>query len=392
MLKILFLSFYYEPDLSAGSFRSTALVNHLSRHSVDLDVVTTEPNRYSSFKPSAPSFSHEKNIKIFRIRIPNKQNGMVAQIITFSSYYRSALKLVKKNEYDMVFATSSKLFTAFLGARIARKKRLPLYLDIRDIFLDTVCDILPSKFIWPVSKVLSLFERYTFKSANHINLVSKGFAPYFKKSYPNLSLSFYTNGIDKEFLNSPLVSHSTPRKNTIVNVVYAGNIGEGQGLELILPELAKMLNGQAKFRIIGDGNKRKKLESVLRKFSLNNVEVVDPVAREKIITEYINSDILFLHLNNHDAFKKVLPSKLFEYAATGKPIWAGLNGYSADFAISEISNCEIFMPGDVIDAIKKFSSISIKVEQRFNFKNKFSRERIMREMALNVISVAKRET
>ena len=41
--------------------------------------------------------------------------------------------------------------------------------------------------------------------------------------------------------------------------------------------------------------------------------------------------ILFIHLNAYPAFEKVLPSKIFEYAATGKPILAGVSGYSADF-------------------------------------------------------------
>ena len=36
--------------------------------------------------------------------------------------------------------------TAALGAWIARRKRARLYLDIRDIFVDTIGDMLPSAF------------------------------------------------------------------------------------------------------------------------------------------------------------------------------------------------------------------------------------------------------
>ena len=104
---------------------------------------------------------------------------MVDQMMAFKEYYR-AMKILSKNDYDLVFATSSRLFTAFLGARLANKNRLPLYLDIRDIFLDTIQDVLSPKINWFLTPVLSFIERYTFNSARQINLVSEGFTPYFK--------------------------------------------------------------------------------------------------------------------------------------------------------------------------------------------------------------------
>ena len=50
-----------------------------------------------------------------------------------------------------------------------------------------------------------------------------------------------------------------------------------------------------------------------------------------LLEYYKNADILFLHLKNIAAFKRVLPSKVFEYGALGKPIVAGVSGYSANF-------------------------------------------------------------
>ena len=389
MVRILVLSFYYQPDLCAGSFRSTALVDHLSRHDVQIDLVTTAPNRYSSFKPKAPKFTNEGNVRVHRIPMPAHESGMIDQIMAFREYYRGAMRLVAKNDYDVVFATSSRLFTAFLGARIANRKKLPLYLDIRDIFVDTMTDILSPKISWLAAPVMSLIERYTFSSAKHINLVSKGFSQYFKERYPLASFSFFTNGIDREFLKASPVVGITLTEKDIINVLYAGNIGEGQGLHLILPELAKLLNSRVKFRIIGDGGQRKKLEHAIAELSLNNVELIAPVARDRLIEEYIKADVLFLHLNDYPAFKKVLPSKLFEYAAMGKPIWAGLNGYSAHFVRSEIVGCKVFLPGDIADAIDKFDALELNVEPRVEFNRKFNRDNIMNQMALDILRFTK---
>ena len=55
-LRILVLSFYYPPDLSAGSFRANALVKALvdaGGANLQIDVVSTLPNRYDSFSKEA---------------------------------------------------------------------------------------------------------------------------------------------------------------------------------------------------------------------------------------------------------------------------------------------------------------------------------------------------
>ena len=120
--------------------------------------------------------------------------------------------------------------------------------------------------------------------------------------------------------------------------------------------------------------------------NLVNVDILPPVDQSSLISEYLAADILFLHLNNHQAFLKVLPSKLFEYAATGKPILAGLNGYSKDFIKSEIDGCIVFNPGEVNDAIKKLDLLTIKKFPRSKFITKFKRENIMKKMAMDILT------
>ena len=142
--RILVLSFYFKPDLCAGSFRCSALINELSKKDVTIQVVTTTPNRYKTFHAKAISHQDRPNVSVERINVPSHNSGILDQIKSFYFYYREATKITKNNEYDLIVATSSRLFTAFLGARISRKKKIPLYLDIRDLFVDTVPNVLSS--------------------------------------------------------------------------------------------------------------------------------------------------------------------------------------------------------------------------------------------------------
>jgi hypothetical protein len=387
MKKILVLSFYYQPDLCAGSFRCKAFVDELAKLKAHIHVVTTSPNRYESFKVDADKFNMSDNITINRINVPRHNSGMIDQVRSFYSFYKGAKKLTAKNEYDIVFATSSRLFTAFLGARISRKKQIPLYLDIRDLFVDTISNIFSFKIAFLIRPILSAIENYSFTSAKKINLVSKGFLPYFEEHYADIPLSFFTNGIDKEFIQASRTYDIKWVPKPIIDILYAGNIGEGQGLHKIIPQIAGRLKERIHFKVIGAGGLVQKLREEIAEFKLVNVELVSPMSRESLIQEYINADVLFLHLNDYEAFQKVLPSKLFEYGAMNKPILAGISGYSEKFVKLEISDCAVFSPTDSEDAIKKFESLGHSIKPRVKFIKKFDRENIMREMAKDIYEV-----
>jgi hypothetical protein len=386
-LRILFLSFYYHPDLSAGSFRNTALVSELKDQlpaGSHIDVITTLPSRYASFSVDAPQNEEVDGVTVKRIALPGHKSGMLDQSRAFITYAREAVKLTKLKDYDLIYASSSRLMTAALGALIARKKKLPLYLDIRDIFVDTIKDVLSRKLVWALKPLFSAVEKWAVKRAQKVNLVSGGFRQYFESRYPGKDFSYFTNGIDQEFINAQPET-AGDGKSHIPEVVYAGNFGEGQGLHSIIPQLAKYYEGQLNFKLLGDGGRKSQLEAALQAHKVTNVELLAPVSRGELIKIYQQADVLFLHLNDYDAFLKVLPSKIFEYAAVGKPIWAGVSGFAAEFLHEHVTNAAVFHPCNVQQGIESFESLELNTQPRKAFVETFSRESIMREMASDIL-------
>jgi glycosyltransferase involved in cell wall biosynthesis len=392
-VKILLLSFYYPPDLSAGSFRATALVKAIiqSRDDVEIEieVITTQPNRYASFTSEARTMERTDRLIIHRIPLPPRRGGLREQVQAFGSYVRGVYGIVRKQKYDLVIATSSRLMTATLGAVVAKTKRAPLYLDIRDIFVDTVDGVFPKWFANLTVRPLAVVERMTIKSASVVNLVSAGFLDYFRSRYPDQRYTCHTNGIDDEFLQ-PLPQRPRDDKSRAV-ALYAGNIGDGQGLHRILPKLAKKLEDRLTFRLFGDGGRIKLLRNELQNANVRNVELFPPIQRQQLLNEYARADILFLHLNDIEAFRKVLPSKLFEYGATGKPIWAGLSGHAAEFAKNELEGSAIFEPCNIDSALAALEQLSFQVTTRTNFLEKYDRRRIMKQMAAEALSIVDRK-
>lgn len=387
MKRILYLSFYFEPDLCAGSFRNSPLARELAtqiKGNATVEVITTMPNRYSSFSVETPEKEQLGNLSVHRILLPPHKSGFMDQVSAFTHYFFTVKKLVANKRYDLVFASSSRLFTAYLGYRIAKNMRVPLYLDIRDIFTDTLNDVISNKGVKALLlPVLRMIERKVFRYATHINLISGGFEPYFKK-YETAVYSHYTNGIDEEFVHDE--DYSTLLSPDPITITYAGNIGEGQGLHKIIPEVAKQLGKGYLFRIIGDGGAKVLLETAIHEQQLSNVVLEKPVKRDALIEIYKRSHFLFIHLNDYAAFEKVLPSKLFELGAFPRPVIAGVNGYARSFIKQHVSNSIVFNPTDAKELVKKLKSYSYELPHRNEFINQFNRKQINKEMAQSIAS------
>ncbi|MGI9301737.1 MAG: glycosyltransferase family 4 protein [Gammaproteobacteria bacterium] len=383
-MRILILSFYYPPDLSAGSFRTQGLVKALEEKmspNGEIEVVTSLPNRYHSLSTDADEVEENGAVRIKRIPVPSHRSGLIDQSVAFGVFALKAFSYARRGNYDLVYATSSRLFTAFLGAVIARRSNIPLYLDIRDIFVDTIQEVLPRSLGLGLLPTLRAIERYTIKAAARVNLVSEGFRQYFRSGYPNQTFSFFPNGIDEEFLG---VDFTKAETNKTPIVLYAGNIGKGQGLDKIVPELASK-SMEHEFWIVGDGGAKQPLEKGLRKKGAENVRLSTPINRSRLIQLYADADYLFLHLNDYQAFRRVLPSKIFEYAATGKPILAGVDGYAADFLRENVDNVAVFPPCDASAAVDAIQTLSERHTPRPKFISRFERKLVMRGLAADLL-------
>jgi len=100
-MKVLVLAFYFPPDLSACAFRMKALLPVLADGmpaGSEIDVLTSQPNRYGSFSVDVPAEERHGPIRIRRIEVPAHQSGMLDQAWSFSMFARSVLYLVPTHD------------------------------------------------------------------------------------------------------------------------------------------------------------------------------------------------------------------------------------------------------------------------------------------------------
>lgn len=390
-MKIVFFTFYFPPDLSAGSFRAQALVEALlGKMGADdqLEVVTTTPNRYAGMEITDQRETPDSRLSVKRIPVPAHQSGIADQVRSFTAFARGALTCTRRSRPDLVIGTSSRLFTATLSAVAGRRARIPLYLDIRDIFSETIENVFANSPVRYALPVLRPLEAWTLRSARRVNVVSPAFVPYFAPVVGEERLTVHSNGVDPMFVDFAR-NHPVPAtRKARPRVLAAGNIGEGQGLHRIVPGLAAA-HPEVDFRIIGGGGRRAMLEQAVAASGVTNVAILDPVARHRLGEEYASADVLFLHLNDLDGFERVIPSKMFEYAATGRAILAGVRGKAREM-IAPLAGSAVFPPCDVTKGAAALAQLleSPRVYDRTEFVARYDRRRIMDAMADDILALA----
>jgi len=87
-----------------------------------------------------------------------------------------------------------------------------------------------------------------------------------------------------------------------------------------------------------------------------------------------------LHLDDQAPFKKVLPSKIFEYGAMNKKIVAGVKGYSREFIETYLTDAIVFDPFAFEEAVQKILQDEGETRLNKSFIKKFERAKLMEKL------------
>lgn len=351
-MNVLLLAQNYPPDLGAGAFRLQSLAQTLAEDGHHVSVLTGSMNRYGDCNTCGGSGTQEiPNLKVFRIPALKDNGSTIKRGIGYSLFFAKAFPkaLWMARDCDIIFATTPQLLVGFLGAISARLTARPFILDIRDLWPDVMLEmgILSHRSI--VYKTLKRIESFTYGQAKKITVNSPAFIDYVTE-YCGKKPFLVTNGLDNLFFET-LGQVEEPPKDPPYVITYAGNIGAAQDLMPVL-RVAGSFKGKLVFRLIGNGSDKERLVSYAEEKGLDNVAFIPPLPREYLIKYYAGSHAFLVHLKNIPMFSKTIPSKIFEYVATGKPVVYGLSGVAREMMASFQGDLLAFTPCD-IDGLKK---------------------------------------
>ena len=304
-------------------------------------VVTGKPNYpsgkfykgYGIFKKRKENY---KGIEIIRLPITPRRKNYFTLSINYISYIVSGFfwNLFTKIKADYIFAFGTSPITQALpGIWYAKKHKIPCYIYLQDLWPESVQYMTEVKNKL-LLKILGRISDYVYKNCDYIFVPSKGFIHFLTKRgieeerivyWPQYAEDFYV----------PLKKNIPGDSKKSFNIIFTGNIGLAQGLE-ILPKTAEIIkndypNSKIKFNIVGDGRYKHNLIEEIERLGLEDMFEFTPYQPTEKIPELIaENDAGFLSLKDNPIFRVTIPAKLQSYLACGVPIVAAINGEAAN--------------------------------------------------------------
>lgn len=402
-MKILIISQYYYPE----QFQINEIAPELVRRGHEVTVLCGLPNYpqgsiFEGYENQNSVASKEREyfaatgVKVVHVKQIMRGNNPFTLVGNYFSFVRNSKKMVRRldNDFDIILGYQLSPITSMEAA--VEYKRLhgtPLVFYTLDIWPASAQSILRSDknpLMIPIKRI----SKRIYQSADKIIVTSRPFMDYLHQvnKIPLDRMSYLPQHAETDMIYMNLCA----KENGIADFLFAGNIGKGQRVDVII-EAAKLLGRRKdyKIHIVGDGSMRQNLEKLVCSLGLSdNVLFYGNQKREVMPHFYQIADALLITLRGNNEVGDTMPGKLQMYMTTGKPILGAING--AAHEVIKDAKCGMCVDAGDSRGLAELMQLYIEHPNHFvecgqnarnYFKRHFTLERYMDglEMELNAL-------
>jgi colanic acid biosynthesis glycosyl transferase WcaI len=351
-MKILIISTNYHPELTGIGKYSGEMADWLSEKGHEVTVICAPPyypdwkvqKPYTSWKYKVENLNGVKAIRC-PIWVPEKVSGVkrMLHLLSFAlSIIPVAIGQVFK-KHDVVFSVEPSFLNSFSALLVAKVSRSSSILHIQDFEIDVAFELgiikrksLKTFLLFLEKKVMSLFDIVSTSSEAMVDHL-------LKKGVRREKAHLFPNWVDTSQI-FPLGRPGNFRKELGIPedcclALYSGNMGEKQGLEIIIEAAEKLQSENIKFLMGGAGVALSRLKESAK--NLSNIIWIDLQPLSKL-NELLNSADIHLLPQLPGAADLLMPSKLNAMLSSGKPIVA--TGEINTQVEKVVSKCGIVTP------------------------------------------------
>jgi len=281
-------------------------------------------------------FRREKisDINVIRtFEFPYHGKRASGRIVNYLSFMLSApLAAFFLRNFDMIYVWHPPLTIGVSAWVLGKVLRAPVVYDIQDIWPETavISGLMKSG---KMTRLLHRLEKFVYRRMDHILVVTPGARENIeKKGAARSKISILPQWADGSLFGnetSKEVSAMRLRENweNRFVVLFAGNVGLVQGLDVMLEAAKKVRGTKCLFAIIGDGNEKGRLQILVEENGLeNNVRFYERVTPAEVSKYFAAADVLYVPLKGSALNEFVIPGKTYAYLAAGKPILMATGG------------------------------------------------------------------
>ena len=258
---------------------------------------------------------------------------------------------IRARNIDIVYLVSTPPIQGMLGAFLKKIKNVPFVYNLQDIFPDSMVGAgmtQEGSLLWRLGRVI---ENYTYRSADKIIVISEDFRRnLLSKGVPSSKIEVVYNWVDTDKVtpvkneDNILLEKLGLSHDGKFNVVYAGNFGHAQNIDVIL-ETAVLLHeySDIQFLLFGQGDTYEAYKKIAENKRLDNVIFLPLQSVDDVKYVYGMGDLGIVSCKPGIG-KSAFPSKTWSILAAGVPIVAN---YDEDTDLEKLikeNNIGVFSP------------------------------------------------
>ncbi|MBI9107219.1 MAG: glycosyltransferase family 4 protein [Spirochaetales bacterium] len=339
-MKIIYLHQYFNTPDMVGGTRSFEVAKRLVISGHEVHIVTTQREKKTNMYKSW-NYTYESGIHVHWLNLPysNKMSYFKRVVVFMKFAFYSSIKAISIKG-DIVFATSTPLTIAIPGIFTAKKLKIPMILEVRDLWpeIPIVVGAINNPIVCKVAKIL---EKWAYKNSEAIIALSPGMrAGVINKGYDSSRVAVIPNSCDNETFQNVKQediynfrhSRAWLRDNPLIT--YVGTFGLINGVSYLVDIASELLliNPAIKILLVGDG-KEKNLVSVKAKNSgvLGvNLFIEDCLPKKDIPLFFAASTLSCSVVINKESLFHNSANKFFDSLSSGTPIFLNHGGWQAD--------------------------------------------------------------
>ena len=391
-MRVLYFHQHFITPSQGGGTRSYEFAQYLIKkgHSVTIicggEISTLNLSRS---KNKGINCGNIDGIDVIQIETPySNSDGIFRRMNVFVKYALKGIKYALKEDYDILFATSTPLTVGIPGIVMKFFRKKIFVFEVRDLWPDLPRALgIKNPFLLHGMRIL---EKMCYRYADACIGLSPGICEGIKKSSPkNKIIEMIPNGCDLEIFKpakrEDLVLSGI--KATDIIAVFTGAHGVANGLTAILDaasELKRLNRTDIKLVFIGEGKMKVSLVERAKKELLDNCLFYDSMPKIQLNKIIASADIGMMVLANIPAFYYgTSPNKFFDYISCGLPVLNNYPGWLADMIqkyqcgiVVEPENVEAFAQGLIYLADHPEQRMKYRNNARALAENKFSRQEL----------------
>lgn len=229
---------------------------------------------------------------------------------------------------DVMFITSTPPIKGAMAAIVKKLNHKPIVYNLQDIFPDSLAGTGLAKkggILWKIGRVI---ENFTYRNADKIIVISEDFKKnIMAKGVPADKIVVVYNWVDEKAVH-PVAKEDNPLFEEFglfrdkFTVVYAGNLGNAQNINIILEGAKELPNVQ--FAIFGTGGLENDVRKRIMEEDLSNVYLNPLQPYERVSAVYSLGDACVVSCKE-GLGRSALPSKTWTIMSCGRPVIASFD-------------------------------------------------------------------